>query len=155
MFSGLGDFEGLWQLVRRIEQDDAPDADLRGTATLHPNEAGMSYREAGRLRVGDQPPINAERRYIWRSRPGGVIEVLFEDGRPFHRIDPDDPQDRHWCDPDMYAVSYDFSAWPDWSSTWQVRGPRKSYRMVSEYRRTLSDPSHGLTALHQAKGRLS
>lgn len=155
MFGGLGDFEGLWQLVRRIEQDNAPDADLRGSAILRPNAAGMSYSEAGLLRVGHHAPVNAERRYLWRSGPGGVIEVLFEDGRPFHVIDPDDPQDRHWCDPDMYDVSYDFTRWPDWSSVWQVRGPRKSYRMVSQYKPMPSHHSLSAAPSHYVTGRLN
>ena len=93
----------------------------------------MHYVETGLLRLGDQPPMNAERRYFWREGTGGVIEVLFDDGRAFHRIDPADPTDRHWCDPDTYDVTYDFGAWPNWSSTWRVRGPRKDYEMVSHY----------------------
>ena len=41
----------------------------------------------------------------------------------------------HWCDPDMYRVGYDFSAWPEFAATWEVAGPKKAYRMVSRYRR--------------------
>ncbi|WP_210115105.1 DUF6314 family protein [Roseovarius aestuariivivens] len=155
MFGGLGDFEGLWELTRRIEQAGAPNAELRGSAILRPNETGMSYSEAGLLRVGGQAPVNAERRYIWRSLPGGVIEVLFEDGRPFHFIDPEDPQDRHWCDPDLYEVRYDFRRWPDWSSTWEVRGPRKNYRMVSQYRRVTSHRSKTAPPSHYVATRLN
>lgn len=139
MFRGLDDFEGLWRLTRRITQDDAPDAELDGSAIWRPVAEGLHYSEAGLLRVGDAAPINAERRYLWRGGADGVIEVLFEDGRPFHRIDPEAPRDRHWCDPDLYEVTYDFSGWPDWSSVWRVRGPRKSYRMISRYTRI---PSH-------------
>lgn len=138
MFAGLGDFEGVWQLSRRIEQQNAPHAELHGSAVLRPDAHGLCYDETGLLRVGDQPPVTAERRYLWRSGPGAEIEVLFADGRAFHRIDPADPQDSHWCDPDRYEVQYDFSRWPRWTSIWHVRGPRKDYVMTSEYRRASS-----------------
>jgi len=39
----------------------------------------------------------------------------------------------HWCDPDQYDGQYDFSRWPEWRCIWQVRGPRKDYRMTSLY----------------------
>ncbi|MCE8467683.1 DUF6314 family protein, partial [Rhodovulum sulfidophilum] len=57
------------------------------------------------------------------------------DGRFFHLIAPGArPEARHDCAPDLYRVRYDFSAWPCWSSFWEVRGPRKNYAMESSYR---------------------
>ena len=44
-----------------------------------------------------------------------------------------DSGDRHWCDPDSYAVRYDFSRWPEWSARWRVEGPHKAYIMYSRY----------------------
>ena len=84
--------------------------------------------------------MQAERRYLWREA-GARVEVFFEDGRPFHSFDPDEPRPAadHWCDPDSYSVHYDFSTWPAWTSEWQVSGPRKDYTMHSAYRRESSD----------------
>jgi hypothetical protein len=77
--------------------------------------------------------MEAERVYLWRASGAG-IEVLFDDGRPFHRID-DSAEAAHWCDPDQYDVTYEFGRWPKWSSRWRVLGPRKDYVMVSNYSR--------------------
>jgi hypothetical protein len=133
MFRELTDFKGLWTLTRYIAQRNAPDAELRGSATMRPDADGLIYHEVGLLTVGDSPPVQAERRYLWRDGGNGAIEVLFEDGRAFHRIDPANLNDTHWCDPDTYDVTYDFKTWPNWSSTWRVRGPRKDYDMVTRY----------------------
>ena len=60
--------------------------------------------------------MRAERRYLWRDGGAGTIEVLFEDGRFFHRFDAEDPEPaaEHDCPPDRYRVRYDFRAWPRW-----------------------------------------
>ena len=134
----LMDFEGAWVLERRILHEDAPDAEFRGSARFHPDGDGLLYEERGLMKIDGHRPVSAQRRYLWREGQGGMIEVLFDDGRAFHSILPgamDEAQASHWCDPDMYEVHYRFGQWPDWIATWKVRGPRKSYRMVSTYRR--------------------
>ena len=80
--------------------------------------------------------MEASRRFIWEEAAGGIA-VRFEDGAAFHVIDQSRsmPDANHHCDPDMYHVSYDFSRWPDWRAVWRVVGPKKDYRMSSEYRR--------------------
>ena len=100
---------------------------------------GLVYSESGTLHLPGQPEMHAERRYLWRGA-GSLIEVLFDDGRPFHVFDPAEPRPGadHWCDPDSYSVRYDFTSWPDWSAEWQVIGPRKGYSMYSAYRRDAS-----------------
>lgn len=134
----LADFEGAWVLERRIVHEDALDAQFRGSARFRPEGGGLLYEEKGILKVAGQRPVSAQQRYFWREGQGGVIEVLFDDGHAFHMIDPARPQDTHWCDPDSYEVSYEFGHWPDWIAVWNVRGPRKAYRMVSTYRRPVA-----------------
>ena len=75
------------------------------------------------------------RRYRWRDGGAGTIDVLFDDGRFFHRFDAEDPAPgaSHACAPDLYRVRYDFRRWPRWQAEWWVSGPRKDYRMVSAY----------------------
>jgi hypothetical protein len=72
-----------------------------------------------------------ERRYLWALD----LSVLFEDGRFFHKVPPLGGATAHWCDPDQYDGMYDFSDWPEFAVTWHVRGPRKDYRMETQYRR--------------------
>lgn len=139
----LADFEGSWGLSRVISDLRAgADGVLDGAATFTRDNAGkdglgrLIYEETGTLSYASQPPMAATRRYIWQETPEG-IDVLFEDETPFHTISLDRsmPDANHHCDPDLYHVSYDFTRWPNWSSNWRVVGPRKDYRMVSQYSR--------------------
>ncbi|MBV7378367.1 DUF6314 family protein [Maritimibacter dapengensis] len=128
----LGDFEGRWRVARRI--DDwalGRSGTFEGTVLFSPREDGLLYHEAGELQMEGAPVMAATRDYLWRERDDG-IDVYFDDGRFFHRVGP---TAAHWCDPDQYDVSYDFTLWPDWASVWDVRGPRKNYRMESAYTR--------------------
>lgn len=133
----LTDFNGLWRLTRIIREASGQEARFSGEARFAPDDAGLCYDESGELTLPGQAPVRAMRRYLWRPGAGGGIEVLFDDGRPFHRIAPGmaRPQDRHHCDPDLYEVTYDFANWPEWRAQWRVRGPRKDYTLVSTYRR--------------------
>jgi len=137
--TGLDQFEGRWRLEREIDdRKGGLTGQLVGTAQFTPGEAGvLDYAEEGQLSYGNQPPMPAERRYIWKAGPDKRIDVFFEDGRPFHTIALDRlmPDDNHHCDPDFYHVSYDFTKWPEWRAIWRVVGPSKDYRMVSLYTR--------------------
>lgn len=130
----LGDFEGRWHLSRVIEDaKGGGQGRFEGEAVFSPDKDGLRYTETGTLRLEGQPGFSASRVYLWRPDPAGVA-VLFEDGRPFHRFDLDaQPEAIHWCDPDDYAVQYDFHDWPSWSARWAVKGPRKDYVMTSRY----------------------
>jgi hypothetical protein len=137
-------FEGRWHLSRVIEDRRAQSSgQFEGRALFAP-QAGklgvLDYFETGEMSYAGQPPMAASRAYIWQQAPGGIA-VLFDDGRPFHVIEDTRgaPDAVHHCDPDLYHVSYDFSRWAaGWRAVWRVQGPRKDYRMVSEYRRITS-----------------
>ena len=134
----LQEFEGKWRLSRAIKDHRGnADGGLSGEAVFSPRGAGgFDYVETGSLVYAGQAPLEASRRFIWEEAAGGIA-VRFEDGAPFHVIDQSRsmPDANHHCDPDMYHVSYDFSRWPDWRAVWRVVGPKKDYRMSSEYRR--------------------
>ncbi len=134
----LAAFAGRWVLTRVItDTKGGAEGRLSGVAVFTPEQDGrLLYEESGTLNYANHSPMAATRRYIWQAVEGG-IEVLFEDGKPFHVIEKGRsmPDANHHCDPDLYHVSYDFSRWPDWSSSWRVVGPRKDYRMVSEFSR--------------------
>lgn len=131
----LDDFAGVWTLTRRIEDHlTCTMSQFDGLARLTPCDGGLSYAEEGILLMPGQPPIRAERRYLWIKKDAEVA-VFFEDGRPFHSFlpDADTAKAAHWCDPDQYDVSYDFGAWPQWSCAWRVGGPRKNYTLISRF----------------------
>ena len=127
----LADFEGEWRLERRIVHDDGTRARLQGMALFRRVPEGLAYEEVGRLMVPGQPEMEARRAYLWQPD----LTVWFEDGRFFHRVPGEGGETGHWCDPDQYDGCYGFDEWPVWRVTWNVRGPRKAYRMESEYRR--------------------
>lgn len=146
----LGALEGRWQLVREIEDVRAGRTGrFEGEAVFERVPDGsapleLAYLETGTLVLEGAPAMTATRRYRWRAAGSGTIEVLFDDGRFFHRIDAEEPVPGavHACDPDLYRVRYDFRRWPRWVAEWRVSGPRKDYAMVSRYA-PLSDPDRG------------
>lgn len=132
----LGDFEGLWQFTRHVANGMGPDAEVTGTVRFVPCADGLQLIEEGEMRLPGQAPMRAARRYHWTAADQG-IDVFFDDGRYFHRIDAGlQVAGHHDCPPDLYDVAYDFSAWPVWQAVWTVRGPRKSYVMTTDYVRS-------------------
>ncbi|MFT3973878.1 MAG: DUF6314 family protein [Amaricoccus sp.] len=129
-------FEGRWRIERDIEDVKAGRTGrFAGEAVFAPVLDGLAYVETGTLTLQGAAPMAASRRYLWRAGGPGTIEVLFEDGRFFHRIDAEEPTSGavHACAPDLYRVRYDFRGWPRWLAEWRVSGPRKDYAMVSRY----------------------
>ncbi|WP_231125795.1 DUF6314 family protein [Roseovarius gahaiensis] len=130
----LADFEGRWQMVRRIVHADGTVARMEGEACWTPAPDGLICEERGLLQVADAAPLEAQRRYLWSDG----LRVWFDDGRFFHQVPARGGTCSHWCDPDQYEGRYVFGQWPSWRCIWQVRGPRKDYIMMTEYR-----PEHG------------
>ena len=128
------DFLGTWAISREIDDFKAgATAQFTGKAVIAEASCNWDYSEEGQLSLAGGYKMQANRSYIWSPREGG-FDVFFEDGRFFHHI-PLLPKAEasHWCDPDQYEVSYDFSLWPEWRSTWRVNGPRKNYVMTSKF----------------------
>jgi hypothetical protein len=131
----LGDFQGSWKLRREINDHlNGVRSELIGGATFTPENGGLKCVETGLLTVTGQKPMQANRTYLWRRR-GSDIDVQFENGDPFHQFHPllDTVTAAHFCAPDQYDVTYDFSGWPNWTGEWRVKGPRKDYQMVSHF----------------------
>lgn len=132
MDASLSPFQTCWTLTRVVRETGRV-SHFTGTATL---DADGVFREEGRWTQGPYAGLSAARRYLWR--PG--IEVLFEDGRPFHRFDPAlrDQQVHHWCDPDRYDGRYLLDLPGRFTVEWRVRGPRKDYLSETLYLRSPS-----------------
>ncbi|WP_136441255.1 DUF6314 family protein [Pacificoceanicola onchidii] len=134
----IRDFAGLWTYERFIDdRTGLGEGHGKGEAIFTEVAGEMRYDESGTLSFAATPEMKNTRRYLWRPAARGA-DVFFDDGRPFHSVDlgQGKPQAAHWCDPDQYDVTYDFSRWPEWSSTWVVKGPRKDYKMTTTYRRS-------------------
>lgn len=132
----FGDFAGVWQLARVIsDRLGGQTGRFDGQALLSPRGAGgLDYVETGRLRLGDGPVMTATRRYVWDFQ-AGLVQVSFDDGRPFHSFQPgvSGAGTDHLCGADVYRVTYGFADWPVWTAVWDVAGPRKAYTLNSRY----------------------
>jgi hypothetical protein len=131
----LASLEGRWRLARRIVNADGSEAVLEGETVFRRAGLRLIQEEEGWLRLpGGGAPLRATRRYLWTGAKGW-LEVSFADNRPFHTVPLGvaRPETVHLCDPDRYAVAYDFTGWPEWRSVWRVEGPRKDYVMTSDY----------------------
>ena len=126
----LQDFEGTWVFIREVVEAGGRTAHVTGRAVWAADGAGLRYCEMGEMRLPGLAPMRVERSYHW----DGDLGVFFEDGRFFHHVPSGGGKTAHWCDPDHYDGVYDFRDWPSFSVTWQVRGPRKDYRMTTIYR---------------------
>jgi hypothetical protein len=133
-FSALA---GTWELSRTIGEWN-----FRGSAAFcaqGPDE--LRYEENGILSKQGTPDIAASRRYLYRyeadriviyfdERPARIFEVLAPKRAPNGTWEA---QAEHACPPDHYTSRYAFG--PDTIAiTHVVRGPRKDYEMVSNYR---------------------
>ncbi|SFT66759.1 DUF6314 family protein [Sedimentitalea nanhaiensis] len=127
----LLDFQGAWHLEREITHADGTRARFVARAVWTPQAQGLGYVENGELKVQGHVPISASQNFSWRAD----LSVWFSDGRYFHTVPARGGPTSHWCDPDQYDGAYDFDFWPVFTVTWQVSGPRKSYRMISTYHR--------------------
>lgn len=127
----LADFEGVWRISRQIDHADGTRAHFDGEGVFTPVPEGLAFRETGLLRIGTAAPLEAQQHYHWDAE----LNVYFPDGRLFHTVPPMGGQVQHFCDPDTYAGAYDFGDWPVFLVTWEVSGPRKSYRMASRFAR--------------------
>lgn len=140
------EFLGNWTLDRHINDFLlGQTGQFTGQATLVAQDTDWLYSERGLLTVQNLATLKSERRYLWSPTTRG-FDVHFENGQFFHSFDLPEPSlmdsgatAHHWCDPDDYNVRYNFSKFPEWSSIWQVKGPKKSYKLFSTYRRHYLD----------------
>ena len=76
--------------------------------------------------------------YRLKPQSSGDVAVVFPDDRLFFTL----PQgDRlltidHDCAPDSYKGALEIIDRDQWTLEWHVTGPRKNYRMASQYKRT-------------------
>ena len=130
-------FRGRWQMVRIIENvTEGVIGEFWGECAFTPDGAGLTCREEGVIRFRGAD-YHAGRVSLWRFPAPGQIDVLYEDGRPFHAFLADAPQAEHLCGDDRYSVSYEFAR-ESWLSRWEVAGPAKDYAMTTRYRRVVA-----------------
>ena len=124
---------GAWSLAREICHSDGRIDRFNGNCRFTRSGPRLLQDEDGWLETSEGR-FQATRRYVW-AEADGRLDVHFDDMRPFHSIPlgASHPETVHLCPPDRYQVTYDFSEWPRWTTTWTVEGPRKAYEMRSRF----------------------
>ena len=131
----LADLEGHWRLGRVIEDRRAGlTGRFEGEARWTRDGSRLVQDESGLLRYGVAAPMRATRRYVWHADDAG-LNVLFEDGRPFHIVPAAGDMALHQCPPDAYRVLYVFDLPGRFTTTWHVTGPRKDATLTSIFTR--------------------
>ncbi len=126
-------FHGNWQVTRRVR--DLKAAALyrfSGQMRIRPVTANEAEVQEQGVLSGPEGRFQAERRYLWRKE-GDEIAVFHSDGSAFHRFSPQSGRLNvdHLCGADLYQGRYMLGRFPRWRLCWQVKGPRKDYRMLT------------------------
>lgn len=133
----LTELQGRWQVRRHIDDRRAGlRGQFEGEAVWTPDTEGLIQTETGVLHYGDAAPMQATRRYLWREDARG-LHVLFDDGRPFHRVPQPGREALHDCPPDTYSVWYAFDG-AAFTTVWHVTGPRKDMTLTTRFTRAAS-----------------
>ena len=134
---GADDFLGEWRITREITDFRILESgSLEGVAEFTATDDGLRYHERGTLQFAGGAPMVAERANLWTFTDTDVF-VAYADGAPFHSFARTGGPEAtpHLCGDDWYHGTYSFVAFPDWTVTWSVKGPRKDYRSVTHYQR--------------------
>lgn len=137
---------GLWRFSRAVVHGDGAVFQAIGEARFEPWSrevvAGaaerevappLRWRERGELRQRDGEYASSFERELRLVPRGDSWWVQFADGRDFHPVQ--DGAFLHECGRDTYSGNLELRADGSFQLTWTVRGPEKSYRMVTKYRR--------------------
>ncbi|MGJ3189484.1 hypothetical protein FQP90_01785 [Paenarthrobacter nitroguajacolicus] len=126
---------GSWAVERTLlDRASGTRGSFSGVVLYTENpDGGLDYREDGTMHWPTHTGP-AFREYV--LAPGAApdsLEVFFPDGRPFHvmAFSEKGHEDKHWCDPDDYRVTYTYNGPDSFSFTWDVRGPAKDLLLES------------------------
>ena len=141
MTQAVGDLRaylaGPWAFLRRLDDRRLKQpGSIVGWAAFQLDGEGLVYREEGRLWFGGAQG-RATRRYLYRFAGPDRADVAFEDGRPFHRLCLSDGHCavEHLCEQDLYRGFFEALGANTLRVRWQVEGPRKNYRLNTDYLR--------------------
>lgn len=136
---------GRWSVQRTlVDRAAGTRGTFAGVVTFSEtdDDGALRFHEEGTVRwpaaEGGTFTGPATRDYVLRPTDSpDAMDMEFPDGRPFHRMSftADASQDRHWCDPDTYRVTYSLTGPDQFSYAWDVTGPRKDLLLESVLRR--------------------
>lgn len=129
---------GTWTLSRAIVDHLAGvSGSFDGDAQVRTLGWRGRYEERGRLRFGSYES-SVRRALDLVAADGGVVAVLFTDGRPFFDLDLGSGICRavHQCSRDRYELEFGVRSPDVLLESWWVRGPEKDYEAQTTWRRS-------------------
>ena len=135
VFMGRGllpDLVGRWRISRRIIGENAR---FKGEAVIAPHNGVLRYAENGILKQADTTN-EAYRNYIY-DVDGDTLRISHPDGAQFIVLSFENGQARasHQCGQDRYDAFFRFESDGRLTMVYDVRGPRKAFRVVSVFKR--------------------
>lgn len=110
-----------------------------GTVSFEREPGGILVQnETGELAWGAHRGPAYRRLRMHPTGDPGVLEVLFDDGRPFHFLDLRSGATavEHPCGRDNYVGEFRVESAAAWSYRWTVTGPAKTFRLGSTLSRS-------------------
>ncbi|QPC91833.1 DUF6314 family protein [Mesorhizobium sp. INR15] len=121
---------GNWHVRRKlIDFSGGASCVFSGQATV----TETAFSESGEVRIGGRI-LTASRSYRLEVRDGSVL--VFRGSDAFISLDGQPSQiARHQCGADLYSGRFFFRGIDEWAEAWRVKGPRKNYASLSQFRR--------------------
>ena len=128
---------GKWKLKRDVENHLTNEiGKLNGYANFSPMGDGtpLYYGERGEFYFG-QLRFESFQNYIFEFPQLHNSEVLFRNRKKFHTLDLSHGKwnSIHNCSADRYSGLFNVRNLDNWSSIWEIRGPKKNSKITSNY----------------------
>ena len=144
---------GDWRLTRRLaDRRTGRSGTVCGRLTLRSERGQIAWVEQGTLLWnGSRLPVSRSYRLL---RAGEGWWLYFADGRPFHPWIPG-RWVHHPCREDSYRGLITIAGPDQWRTRWEVDGPDKAQRIITQLSRSSRDESVSAETLDAIARRVS
>lgn len=134
-------FAGEWSLSREID----PHGSFEGSAMFTQiDDNTLQYEEQGVLQLKEGYTLDdVTKRYLYKFEDE-VLVIYFDDGpdkgKLFHRLEFDEQGlalATHDCPPDVYQAKMHLKSSDAFEIIYDVKGPRKNYKITSLYKKVV------------------
>ena len=138
--------EGDWQFSREIH--GSYEAKLEGTASFQHEEGDDEkrkylYTENAQVQMADGSEYASKQSYIYQLKDDGIDVFKQEEGKwkLMHQLQFSSSEKTcvashvHQCGQDQYAATYSIKSEDEFELSYQIKGPKKDYSIVSVYSR--------------------
>lgn len=129
--------QGLWKINRTIIHNNPySHVEISGTASFSLHNDVLLYHEKANLKNLTQYETYGYRRYRYiYDQNAQKLFKYFDDGKLFYELhfENGSASGHHLCNDDTYSAKYQFLSDKNFSLSYEVQGPKKDYRILTEY----------------------